>query len=179
MGRYITSALAAASVSSVIAPLIPGVPVFGSGIRQIFTSSGTFVSNGQAVRVYVIGGAGGGGSSVSGGGGGFATAIVTPPIGNIDVIVAAMGASQTAGGTSSFGTSTYLVSAGGGGAGDANTGEHSPGLGLVGTLLITGEMSNGSPTNDHRAKLSGARQLPYGISGSHSTSGAGVVIVEY
>ena len=124
MGRYITSALAAASVASVIAPLIPGVPVFGSGIRQIFTSSGTFVSDGRPVRVYVIAGAGGNGTSTMGSGAGAATAVVTPPVGNISVVVGAVGANNTngsAGGSSSFGTAAYLVSAGPGNGGSSTT----------------------------------------------------------
>ncbi|MFZ6748504.1 hypothetical protein [Undibacterium sp. Ren11W] len=175
MGRYVT-ATPAPGATSVIAPLIPGVPVFGSGIRQIFTSSGTFVSDGRQVRVYVIAGAGNDAASSVGAGAGAASAIVTPPSGNINIVVGAK-----PGGVSSFGTGAYLVDAGGGSNGSAATsGWNSGGSGTTGTLLSKGDSTgNGAKVGFYGPARSGFPSLPYGIGGGTAIEGGGVVIVEY
>lgn len=172
------------SAASSVAPLIPGVPVFGSGTRQIFTSSGTFVSNGQAVRVYVLAAGGGNGSSTNGAGAGAATAIVTPPSGNINIVIGAVGSNGTngsAGGNSSFGTGAYLVDATGGAGGFSSTsGVSQGGVGTTGTLLSKGDSAgNVQKVGLFGPARSGFPSLPYGIGGGTTIEGGGVVIVEY
>lgn len=185
MGHSVTT-LAQSAPAAVIAPLIPGIPVFGSGVRQTFTSSGNYVSDGKPIRVYVIGAAGGNGSTKNGGGGEFATGIIlTPPVGNISVVIGAKGAALSVGGTSSFGATDILITAlGGSGGTDMGSGGDGGQGGVFGAsvtskLRIFGCMGNRNSSAEFNPFRSGAFLLPYGISGSDPTSGAGVVIIEY
>lgn len=185
MGHYLTT-LAQSAPAAVIAPLIPGIPVFGSGVRQTFTSSGNFVSDGKPIRVFVIGGAGGDGTTKNGGGGEFATGIIlAPPVGNISIVIGAKGAAVSEGGTSSFGATDILITAKGGSGGtDTGAGGYGGRAGVFGSsvsskLRIFGCMGNFNNSGEFTPYHSGAILLPYGISGSDPTSGAGVVIIEY
>jgi hypothetical protein len=88
---------------------------FGSGVRQTFTSSGNYVSDGKPIRVYVIGAAGGNGSTKNGRWR-VCHGHYSPPVGNISVVIGAKGLLSD-GGTSSFGATDILITALGGSRG--------------------------------------------------------------
>lgn len=180
MGQFITSTLPAGS-ASVIAPLIPGIPVFGLGRRKIFTTSGSFVSDGTPVRVYVLGAAGGPGSQSCGAGGGLAVSDFPTPSGTYAVVVGAGGAAAATGGSSSFGAAG-LSATGGSGGGSTTSASASGGVGNGGNVInVTGETSgSGGRAGLYGPARSGAPNLPYGIAAMGTyNSGNGVVIVEY
>ncbi len=120
---------------------------FGTGLIQMFAEAGTytFTTTTTSIRVRVFGAGGGGSTSNSssgGSGGGFAINTFTVISGtNYTVTVGQGGASNTAGGTSSFGN---LISATGGAAGANNTQVKLGGLGAGGVINYYGGEAQGN-----------------------------------
>lgn len=139
-------------LSTIAAGLLPslvGLKVYNTAGTATYTPT----AGARAALVFCTGGggAGGSGSGNNSGGGAGGTAISLVPLSGVSTVtvtagaggVAAMNASGTAGGQSSFGS--YAVATGGTGGklgSDTQDGAGHPGAGTVGNLLLTGNPGN-------------------------------------
>lgn len=191
MGQVVSASVATAKVTD----------VYGYGLFQVFTSSGTFVvpDGVTKVRARVTGGGGGGGATgggsykaMGGGGGGFAIGeySVTPGA-SITVTVGAGGAGATASGTGNYvngsagGTSSFgaFCSATGGEGGKAaittNPLASLGGIGSGGALNFSGGKSytgagGGTPGGGAAGSILGNGGNSGAATGCYAAGGGGV-----
>lgn len=172
MGQVVNSGSSGSSVLGVAnaTKVVPAgyMGEFGNGLWRVFTANGNFtVPNGvDKIRVRVVGGGAGVNGAGYGGGGGCGYAhgeFSVTPGGNYSVTVGAGGASNQAGGTSSFGA---LISATGG----ALASSSSPWTGGAGGIGIGGDFqaSGGQGGNGGNSSTS-----PGGGGGAGSQLGSG------
>lgn len=156
-------------------PLIsnPATGVFGNGLFQIFSASGTFtvpfgISRVRA-RVWGAGGISGqNGATAGSGGGGFAMKVVDVSSGPTVAVTVGVAATGVTGGTSSFGS--FVSATGGVASPAAATAATAGGTGVGGDINFTGGIgaTSGGVTNGGSGGVAGV--FGNGGDGSDSTN---------